>query len=167
MNILYFHGRLSSPQTSKAEHIRVHTGHDVFVPSYPSQHGLPVDTFPKSYPIATEAVLHYQPDIIVGSSYGGGILLKLITEGLWKGPSLFLAGAGVHYGIATQRPPDLPALLIHGTQDSVISVEDSRLLAHSSEHAHLIEIQDDHSLGTIKNGLLVLCIRHLEHNVVR
>ena len=28
------------------------------------------------------------PDIVVGSSFGGGILLRLVTEGLWTGPSL-------------------------------------------------------------------------------
>ena len=162
MKILYFHGRKSSPKTRKAEHIRKRTTHDVFVPAYPSQEGEPAQTLPHCYEIAKNALLEYQPDIVIGSSYGGGVLLKLVHEGLWTGPSLFLAGAGVRYGITQKIPPQLPVLLIHGTQDKIIPVEDSRILAASSDKALLIEINDDHSLASISNGLLILAVRHLE-----
>lgn len=165
MKILYFHGRYSSPKTGKAAHIRAYTEHNVFVPSYPSQEGTPQTSIPKCYPIAKQALLSYKPDIVVGSSYGGGILLKLLHEGLWTGPSLLLAGAGVRYGIADHLPEEVPTLLIHGTQDEKIPVEDSRLLADSSDRAQLVEIQDTHALSTIKQGLLVLGIRYLERFV--
>ena len=162
MKILYFHGRKSTPKTRKAEHIRQNTKHDVFVPFYPSQEGEPAQTLPTCYEIAKKSLQEYRPDVVIGSSYGGGILLKLVHEGVWTGPSLFLAGAGVRYGITQELPPELPALLIHGTQDRVIAVEDSRILAASSDNALLIEINDDHSLVSISNGLLILAVRQLE-----
>ena len=161
MKILYFHGRQSSTKSSKAEYIRQHRPHDVYIPAYPSQNRPVEESFPECYPIAQKALQEYAPDLIIGSSFGGGILLKILTEGLWKGPSLLLAGAGVRYNIAKSLPLDVPALLIHGTQDKIVDVEDSRILAASSPHAQLIEIQDNHSLKTILNGLLLLAVDHL------
>ena len=161
MKILQFHGRESSPKTRKAQHIRDHTPHEVYVPAYPSQNRPVEESFSESYAIAKQALIDTNPDIVIGSSYGGGILLKLITQGLWEGPSLFLAGAGVHYKIAKTLPKHIPTILIHGTHDSVIDVQDSRLLAASSSNALLVEIADNHGLGTILDGLLILSVRHL------
>ena len=41
----------------------------------------------------TDAVRYMQPDIIVGSSLGGALLLKLYASGQYSGPGVFLAPA--------------------------------------------------------------------------
>jgi len=55
----------------------------------------------------------------------------------------------------------LPAVLIHGTKDDIVSIEDSRSLAESNG-APLFEIDDDHRLGSIReSGLLVSALDSL------
>jgi hypothetical protein len=55
----------------------------------------------------------------------------------------------------------LPAVLIHGTGDDIVSLEDSRRLAASSG-ARLVEIDDGHRLSSIReSGLLDSVLKSL------
>ena len=47
----------------------------------------------ESFSDASDAVRYMKPDIIVGSSLGGALLLKLYASGLYSGPGVFLAPA--------------------------------------------------------------------------
>ena len=97
----------------------------------PAKMGDP-DAFVKSVEVATRAVLADEPSLIVGSSFGGAVLLQLIVNGVWTGPSVFLAQAGVKYDIADALPNGLRAILIHARDDKIVPFEDSeRIVANS------------------------------------
>jgi predicted esterase len=104
------------------------------------------------------------PSVIIGSSFGGAVLLSLIHEGLWRGPSIFLAQAGGNFGVELTLPEGVPAVLIHGLHDDIVPIEASRELAKSSpsDPTQLFEIDDGHRLGSIMpSGLLKMALETL------
>ena len=58
--------------------------------------------------------------LVIGSSFGGAVLLRLIHEGSWSGRSLFLAGAGVKLTPHRTLPAGVPCHLVHGRSDAVV-----------------------------------------------
>lgn len=103
-------------------------------------------------------VLEPSPSLVVGSSFGGALLLELVHRGLWSGPCLFLAQAG-----RALLPPDrwlperLPALLVHGTADDVVPIEGSReLFSRAGRDSQLWELHEGHPLAafTASGGLV-------------
>ena len=150
---LFFHGREGSNRGNKARWLAREYG--ACTPTYDTK------TLDAAMPRARQVLKEHQPSAVVGSSFGGAVLLKLIHEGLWTGPSVFLAQAGVKFGLDAVLPPGVPAVLIHGTRDTVVEPQDSRLLAATSG-AQLIEVDDDHRLGTIRaSGVLGEALRSL------
>lgn len=39
------------------------------------------------------AIQQFRPDVLVASSFGGGIAVHLLSKNIWKGPTLLLAPA--------------------------------------------------------------------------
>ena len=85
--------------------------------------------------------------LVIGSSFGGAVLLKLLHEGSWSGRSLFLAGAGVKLTPYTTLPAGVPCHLVHGLQDTVVPWADSQQLADSSDDATFAPVEDEHRLA--------------------
>lgn len=106
----------------------------------------------------------FQPDIIVGSSFGGAIAAFLILEGHWHGPALLLAPA---YSIilrwsrflwVTPFRPSVTsegssALIVVGLSDKLITVKDSselqQALVDGGHHSRLVTVDDAHSLSRL------------------
>ncbi|MDG1479407.1 MAG: hypothetical protein P8R54_07440 [Myxococcota bacterium] len=108
------------------------------------------------------AAITAETRLVIGSSFGGAVLLKLLHEGGWSGPSLFLAGAGVKLTPHRTLPADTRALFIHGRHDDVVLPADSRHLAAISG-APLWEVEDNHSLaGILTDGTLAAAIGYLQ-----
>ena len=82
--ILMFHGKEGSPQGRKSRFLKSCSQYEVCVPAYPSNAGPVTEVFPQCLSIARTTLDQFQPDLVIGSSFGGGILLKLITEKLEK-----------------------------------------------------------------------------------
>lgn len=97
------------------------------------------------------AALTDEVGLIVASSFGGAVLLKLLHEApRWSGPCIFLAGAGRKLTDHDHLPPGCRAILIHGRDDNVIPLEDSRQLAATGgPHVQLWEVGDGHRLHSI------------------
>jgi pimeloyl-ACP methyl ester carboxylesterase len=93
----------------------------------------------------------FQPDVLVGSSFGAAVVVELLNRGDWQGPTLLLAQAAVKLRGAQKLPKHVPVLLVHGVRDDVIPVEDSRRLARTGSRrmVKLIEVGDDHSLASL------------------
>ena len=93
--------------------------------------------------------------------------MKLNIEGIWRGPSIFIAQAGVRYGLGDRLPKEVPAILIHGAQDTLIPSSDSEKVAnHSGSNAHLWLVEGTHTLhNIIKDGTLKRAIRTLMDGV--
>lgn len=104
------------------------------------------------------AVKLVNPDIVIGSSFGGLIALNCVNEGVYHGPVLLLAP--VICGLFGKPLVNLTlintsvnkCLIVHGTNDKICSIENSRnfVKKHNNECVELIEIEDgDHSLRSV------------------
>jgi predicted esterase len=83
------------------------------------------DCVKECYQIAKEAVLKHKPDIIIGSSFGGGITMALMQNNVHKGKAILLAPAGVKYGLPTQIPQGNQVVIIHDPTDEIVPFKDS------------------------------------------
>jgi predicted esterase len=174
LSVMYLHGLESGPYAGKATALR--TAFEVVAPKLPTEgvieargtsEGALEHEMEKALQVAVDAYRACQPNVVVGSSFGGAVLLKLVHHPEWRAESsaLFLAQAGMRLTPLRALPHNVRAVLVHGALDNVIPVEDSRVLAASSPHALFVEVQDDHRLSmTMKRGLLESLV-HLAHAV--
>ena len=101
--------------------------------------------------------------VIVGSSFGGAVLTRLVDEGSWRGPSLLIASAGLKLTGKDRLPESAPMILLHGRRDAVIPLDDARTIAaKSGPNVTLWEIDDDHRMASIMpSGILDLAVNWL------
>lgn len=146
--ILYLHGKEGTCEGSKGQYLRTLGKYDLCCEHYHTgRRGDDWRDFLSGcVEVSRRAIEKHKPDLVIGSSFGGGVLLKLVQQDVWRGPSIFLAGAGLQYGMMPVLPEEQPVILIHGTEDFLIPIEDSIRLTRSSPSAKLILIQDDHRL---------------------
>lgn len=117
-----------------------------------------------------EAVERHRPDVVVASSFGGAVAAWLILQGGWAGPTLLLAPAQGRLATLMSWPfssarlrSDLaramgmvPLVVVHGTQDTTVPLQDSRELVAGAAAAatangrpvtvRLATPKDNHSL---------------------
>ncbi len=101
-----------------------------------------------------ELVRDFDPHVLVGSSYGGAVVLALLQRGAWRGPTLLLAQAGLRRGLPARLPAEVPVWIAHARDDLVVPIQDSRELAAAGNPAHvrLLERDDDHGLKAATQG---------------
>lgn len=170
MRVLFLHGLESGPQGQKARYLAerfeartpdMQTGAGVAARAQlppAERRAAEVQLFQRAVALQRAEVESFRPDVLVGSSFGGAVAVALLREGAWRGPTLLLAQAAL---LATRRagvlgpeagialPSDVPVLLVHGTKDDVVPLDDSRTLAATSKRATLIEVDDGHRLETL------------------
>jgi hypothetical protein len=154
LRVHFIHGLESSPQGAKARFFAEHF--DAVTPS------MDTSDFDASVAVQARALADRPPDVLVGSSFGGAVAVELVARGAWRGPTLLLAQAAFKLGRARALAPGVPVLLVHGTRDEVIPVEDSRALAGTGTPAivRLLEVDDDHRLQTlVDSGRLAELVR--------
>lgn len=154
--VQFIHGLEGSPQGAKARLLATH-----FTANTPA-----MDT--RDFPgcVATQAavIASFAPDVLIGSSFGGGVAVELLRRKHWNGPTLLLAQAALMYDREARLLADVPVWLVHGTRDDVVPIEHSRRLARTGtpDLVRLIEVDDDHSLaGMVASGELVAVVREL------
>ena len=114
--------------------------------------------------VHAETLRSFGPDVLVGSSFGAGVVVALLQRGLWRGPTLLLAQAALRRMPEARLPAGVPVWLVHGTRDALIDPEESRRLARTGEpeRVRLIEVDDDHSLhASSASGRLAELVREL------
>jgi hypothetical protein len=158
LRVLFIHGLEGSPQGAKAQFLG-----RTFTALTPAMNTADV---PACVAQQAEAIARFEPDVVVGSSFGGGILLHLVQEGVWRGPSLFLAQAAGRRPelLAAGLPEGVPAIVVHGLRDAVIDPEDSRQLAATggSDLVRLVEVDDEHGLRSlVESGRLAELVREV------
>ena len=156
LRVQFIHGLEGSPQGAKAQLLATH-----FTALTPA-----MDTrdFEACVRLQAETITTFQPDVLVGSSFGGGVAVALLQRELWRGPTLLLAQAALWCKLPPWLPDGVHIWLVHGIHDDVVPIDDSRLLAHSGTAAlvRLLEVDDDHSLhGLVDSERLVAIVREL------
>lgn len=128
--------------------------------------------------LVRRAVQTFQPDIVVGYSWGGAIAVEALYQGIWQGPTLLLnpaasllfnhAGRCSHLSLVPppKRIPascDIPvATIIASREDPLVGEVSCQALADSLPGTKLHLITDDHLLshhGSVEN--LAECIVEL------
>ena len=155
--MLFVHGSESGPQGTKARLFADHF--EALTPAMDTR------DFEACVAQQADAIRRFQPDVVVGSSFGGGVVLALLQRALWRGPTLLLAQAAIQLKLRPELPGGVRLWLVHGTRDDVVPIADSRVLARSGAAAlvRLIEVDDDHRLsGLVESGRLVELVRELD-----
>jgi len=137
VKILFLHGWQSVPGGVKPTFLAQH-GHEVLNPA------LDDDDFDAALRTAQAAFDQHQPDVIVGSSRGGAIAMKLAKG---QTPLVLLCPAWRKFGIAKTVKP--VTIILHSRADDVVPFTDSEELVRASDlpASALIEIGSDHRLA--------------------
>ena len=169
--VLFLHGLEGTALGTKVMWLRA-AGFDVIAPVLPTdtvkQHveartgPLIEAAFAEALEAATQAIRESTPDLIVGSSFGGGLTVEVMHRGLWAGPVVLLAPAArklfgrEHLPVGHHR-----AVVIHGRRDDVVPVEDSLVMAAGcSREVQLWLVDDDHRLtSSVGDGVVGRAIR--------
>ena len=114
-----------------------------------------------------KAIREFKPTLIVGSSWGGAIVLELIRRGVWGGKTIALCPAytKVHSILLTEDtklPEGLKeCLVVHGTKDETIPYRHSEELVKNHPGLELLTIEgDNHRLdGMLESGQLIQVIK--------
>ncbi len=156
IKVQFIHGLEGSPQGKKARLLARH-----FEARTPS---MDTTDFESCVEVQRQTLREFQPEILVGSSFGGAVAVALLQRGEWAGPTLLLAQAAEHFGLRPQLPDGVPIWIVHGSRDDVVDPDDSRRLAAagSPKWVRWIEVDDDHSLNaSVESGALVDWVREL------
>eukprot|EP01065_Artemidia_motanka_P027207 TRINITY_DN32426_c0_g1_i1.p1 TRINITY_DN32426_c0_g1~~TRINITY_DN32426_c0_g1_i1.p1 ORF type:complete len:199 (+),score=62.63 TRINITY_DN32426_c0_g1_i1:53-598(+) len=152
VRVLFLHGLESGPQGYKARYIRRHFA-DSLAPA--------MDTSSLAAAVrgASAGLAQLRPEVVVGSSFGGAVCVELMRIGAWRGPAVLLAPAAAllarRTGVAEvpTLPPSAAAIVVHGSRDSVVPLEDSeRLVADAVRDGGRVTLHvadDTHGLRTV------------------
>ncbi len=168
--IVFLHGLEGTATGSKPTWLK-NAGHDVTAPVLDTralitwlselspQDGMPSvppSTIVKPRQAAEDAIGSVNPDVVVGSSFGGGLALLLQAEGIWTGPMVLLAPAGTKLFGISKLTTTAPVAILHGRDDAVVPVDDSKALAANARgDVTLRLVDDDHRLlASVDAGLL-------------
>jgi hypothetical protein len=156
LRVLFVHGQESGPQGTKARLLAEHF--DALTPAMDTR------DFEGCVRQIGRAIAEFEPDVVVGSSFGGAVAVALLQRELWRGPTLLLAQAAAQLGVPLRLPEDTWVWIAHGTRDELVPIASSLVLARtgSPERVRLLELRDDHRLSaTVASGRLVALVREL------
>jgi predicted esterase len=156
IRVQFIHGLEGSPQGSKARLFAEHF--DCVTPA------MDTSDFEGCVELQAEAIRSFEPDVLVGSSFGGAVAVELLARGVWRGRTLLLAQAALKSDPGARLPQDVTVWLVHGLGDTLVDPAESRWLARtgSPERVRLIEVEDDHPLhASVADGRLVEWVKAL------
>jgi len=156
LRVQFIHGLEGSPQGNKARALAAEF--ETITPA------MDTSNFEACVALHAETIRRFEPDVLVGSSFGGAVALALLQRGQWSGRTLLLAQAGQRQGLRARIPPGIRVWLVHASGDDVVPVADSRRLARSGTpgFVRLFEVDDDHALhALVASGRLVSTLREL------
>lgn len=140
IRVQFAHGLESSPQGNKA---RLFAG--AFTAETPAMN---TRDFGSCVDVHAAVLERFRPDVLVGSSFGGAVVVELLARGLYRGPTLLLAQAALHYRPDARLPQGVRVWLVHARQDDIVPFADSEKLARTGTPGlvELLPRDDDHPL---------------------
>ena len=165
--VMYLHGLEGSPYGTKASYLRQR--YTLVAPELPAygkdvkQFGKLIESLNKCVPVARKAIERDNPDIIVASSFGGAVLMRLYAEQSWQKPAVFLAQGAVFLQVGNQLPADARAIFIHGREDSLIPLSHSQQICEQAgPNVELWVVDDDHYLyKAMQDGIIEKAVEQL------
>jgi dienelactone hydrolase len=154
--VQFIHGLEGSPQGNKARALAQHF--DAVTPA------MDTSDFEACVALHAEKLRRFEPDVLVGSSFGGAVAVALLQREHWRGPTLLLAQAALRQGLRARLPAGVPIWLVHARGDDVVPIADSRKLARTGTPGlvRLVEVDDDHALHSFTtSGGLVAAVEDL------
>jgi len=121
MRVLFLHGFGSDPNGIRPAFLR-QSGHEVTHPA------LPDHDFEESVRIAQEAFDQCHPEVVVGSSRGGGVAMMIDSADV---PLVLIAPSWSKWGGAARVKPS--TVILHSEHDDVVPIDGSRELVRQSE----------------------------------
>lgn len=125
--------------------------------------------------IAYSNIVKHEPKVLIGSSWGGSVVLNLIQRGLWNGHTILIAPAFYavnkvvynnekskikEFRLSEVKNLNGKIIIYHSIDDEVIHYEDSEYLCGiSRNYKELSQIENDYNsnyIGTYTNGLIEL-----------
>ena len=155
--VLFVHGLESGPHGLKARYLAERFEHSLCVamPNSATARSS-VEDYEECLELQREALAAFEPDVIVGSSFGGALCLDLISRGFWTGPAVLLCPAHrkiMHRDIKVWLDIRTggPYILVHGKRDTIVDIADSRAVLAKAQTAcaSLVEVDDGHGLKTL------------------
>lgn len=141
--VLFLHGWMSKPGGLKPSFLVQH-GHEIINPA------LPDEDFEASINIAQAAFDRHQPQVVVGSSRGGSVVMNINSA---DAKLVLPCPAWKNWGSATKVKPG--TVILHCRTDEIIPFADSEELVKSSG-ATLFETGSDHRLADPKSLAVML-----------
>lgn len=137
--VLYLHGWNSVVGGLKPSSLQA-VGHTIIEPVLDS------DDFDSALRVAQKAFEDYQPELVIGSSRGGALVINLQLPDATS--RILLCPAWRKWGKITRVPVN--TLVLHSPSDDVIPFADSQTLIETSglSGSHLQRIGSDHRLAT-------------------
>jgi pimeloyl-ACP methyl ester carboxylesterase len=139
MRILFCHGLEGSPNGRKAMALR-DAGHEVLAPP------LSKDDFERAVRDAGAVLARDRPEVIVGSSRGGAVAMRIAAAS--PVPLVLLAPAWRRFGVMPVVRRE--SRILHGIKDDVVPLADSIELEQRNRlpAENLIPVNDDHRLAS-------------------
>ena len=143
IRVQFAHGLEGSPQGAKSVFLREHF--DAGIPA------MDTSDFASCVAHQLRELMRFEPNVLVGSSFGGAVVLELLRRGDYSGPALLLAPAAGIYSVPLELPPNTAVTIVHGSHDHVVPLADSRQLATTGTPSliRFIELDDNHALGSL------------------
>ena len=167
---MYLHGLEGSPNGTKATYLRQR--YSLVAPKLPA-YGKDISNIQEiinslnnCVPVAKQAIDKEKPDVIVASSFGGAVLMRLYQEKFWNKPAVFLAQGAIFLRVGNQLPESATAIFIHGRKDSLIPLSHSQQICEQAgPNVELWAVDDDHYLyKAMSEGLIEQAIDQLLSN---
>lgn len=156
LRVQFIHGLEGSPQGNKARALAA-----AFETTTPA---MDTSNFEACVALQAEMIRRFEPDVLVGSSFGGAVAVALLQREQWSGPTLLLAQAALRQGLRCKIPPGARVWIVHARGDDIVPIADSQRLARSGTpgYVRLFEVEDDHALHAfVTSGRLVSMVREL------
>jgi len=156
LRVQFIHGLEGSPQGNKARALAA-----AFETTTPA---MDTGNFEACVALHAERIRRFEPDVLVGSSFGGAVAVALLQREQWSGPTLLLAQAALRQGLRAKIPPGARVWMVHARGDDIVPIADSQRLARSGTpgYVRLFEVDDDHALHAfVTSGRLVAMVREV------
>jgi len=120
-----------------------------------AEHMVDTTDFESCWRQQARAIQTFRPQLIIGRSQGGPIILRLINEGIWNGPAILCCAACVAGFDSLKLPQNVPFLIVNGSKDVAVPLATGHSIMKANEdlgeNIKMIIVEDDHSLKSLAN----------------